>query len=540
MEHAAESPASPRTERAKIGGVNVTLSWPSDDASASPAGVAFLLPGAMISISEYDGLRDVILAQNHLVVSLYINVICPPRNNHRKHAADVKTVFDELRNKYPHLPDSYKVIGHSAGGKIALLLASVVDPDRVSAVLALDPVDVNPVEFTNARGDNLPLDDEDGKLAICANDEGDADMVHVRQREQRVDDAEDKRKHIPIILTCTDGGRGIPKSHNAEAIHRLHPNTICHRHEHAGHMSYTDSGGGWAASTIMPDIGTKEGNEKAKEAAHDLIRQILCSGMDEAGNSESIAEPPRCRFVVTGFGAFAGVPNNPTTVLINRLREAISKEGAKDGGAVQARNISETHILETSAGHVHEQINKFHARLQSDSGKEASDSPVEGAETVIFLHLGVNYKGTKFQLEECAYNDATFRVADERGYQPKGESILEWNKIDDLSPEFGQCLNTTLDVHDICRELQKSDEAVVVSHDPGRFVCNYTYCLSLDRCQSTNNTVGGDITTQQTSKGSKAHSLFVHVPPFDVVPEDRQFEFVLTLMEAVDQQISGL
>ena len=65
-----------------------------------------------------------------------------------------------------------------------LLLASIIDPQRVSALLALDPVDMNPVEFSNEKGSNLPLsEDTKGK----------------------------EKRRIPIILlTCTDGGRGYP------------------------------------------------------------------------------------------------------------------------------------------------------------------------------------------------------------------------------------------------------------------------------------------------------------------------------------------
>ena len=36
-----------------------------------------------------------------------------------------------------------------------------------------------------------------------------------------------------------------------------------------------DNGGGKLAGKLMPDVGTKEGNEQAREAAHTLIKQIL-------------------------------------------------------------------------------------------------------------------------------------------------------------------------------------------------------------------------------------------------------------------------
>ena len=47
---------------------------------------------------------------------------------------------------------------------------------------------------------------------------------------------------------------------------------MCYRHN----MAYCDNGGGWAGK-LMPDVGTKMGNEKAKVAAQELIRKLLSS-----------------------------------------------------------------------------------------------------------------------------------------------------------------------------------------------------------------------------------------------------------------------
>ena len=85
----------------------------------------------------------------------------------------------------------------------------------------------------------------------------------------------------------------------------------------------------------------------------------------------------------------------------------------------------------------------------------------------------------------------------------------------------------------LCNDLQKEDDAeeVVVSTDPGRFVCNYTYCISLDK-SATQNHVGDE---EQTAY----HSLFIHVPPFSVVPEDRQYDFVLQVIDTIWRQVSN-
>ena len=271
-----------KVERVRLAGVKTTITWPAEEAKD----VVFLLPGAMVSISEYNSLRDVILQQNHVVVSFFVNVLYPFRNNHRYHAQNVAKIFDALLIRYSDRglhSSSYGIVGHSCGAKVGLLVASIVDPSRVSFVVALDPVDMNPIEFTNAKGSNLPLDDDEdidynvNPRADCQEDEsGDDSFVRVKRQHQAGADDIDTHVHIPLAITCTDGGLGISKDHDGEAIHKFHPATKCYRHTNAGHMSYCDNGGGWAGK-LMPDVGTKEGNEKAKVAAQDIIRKLLSS-----------------------------------------------------------------------------------------------------------------------------------------------------------------------------------------------------------------------------------------------------------------------
>jgi pyroglutamyl-peptidase len=155
-----------------------------------------------------------------------------------------------------------------------------------------------------------------------------------------------------------------------------------------------------------------------------------------------------------------------------------------------------TRVIETSAQA---------ARAELDA-IELSDS----AATTVILHLGVNYKGKKFQLEQCAYNDATFRIPDERGYQPRNVTIV---------PErpFNTRLNTLLNVNEICSNMND----LVVSTDPGRFVCNYTYFYSLNKTHTLD----------------RVHSLFLHVPPFSVIQEEDQMGVIVKLMQCIDQQL---
>lgn len=200
------------------------------------------------------------------------------------------------------------------------------------------------------------------------------------------------------------------------------------------------------------------------------------------------------RIVVTGFGPFDGVPENPTTHLVNKLKNYLAPDLA---------SITETALIETSAQASRSFI---HSLLQQ---KEQNDD-----KSVILLHLGVNYKGTTFQLERCAYNDASFRVPDEQGFQPKGESILG------EAVPVGATLQTQIDVEKLASQLNADvKKDVLVSTDPGRFVCNYTYCYSLQTFQ------------ESSSSSSNYRCLFLHVPPFSEIPEEDQLAFVERLLE---------
>lgn len=224
----------------KIDGELVTISTPTN---YKPSGVTFLLPGAEIGVEEYNSHRDVLIAKRQIVLSFFINVLWPLKDNHRIRAKQVKHIFDNCHKQlFPYLPELYNIVGHSVGGKIALLVPVLYDPNRVQTIIALDPVDQAPTEFTNTNGDeNLSL----FRLVSST-----------------------------IIMTCTDGGCGISADHNAEAIHKINlNNTILVRHNGAGHMAYTDHGGR-CLGDICPK-GTPEGDKAAWNGAHELIRHSI-------------------------------------------------------------------------------------------------------------------------------------------------------------------------------------------------------------------------------------------------------------------------
>lgn len=116
----------------------------------------------------------------------------------------------------------------------------------MSTIIALDPVDENPSYFTN------------------------------ESRKRKKDGGNDtlRGSRAKIVMTLTDGGAGISTEHNAAAIHEKNVgDTTVVRHEGAGHMAYTDHGGG--VFGLVDKGGTPEGNKAARDGAQNLIRKLI-------------------------------------------------------------------------------------------------------------------------------------------------------------------------------------------------------------------------------------------------------------------------
>ena len=81
-----------------------------------------------------------------------------------------------------------------------------------------------------------------------------------------------------------------------------------------------------------------------------------------------IVSRPCCYFVVTSFGPFNEVPDNPMSVLIRHLRD-------DDSTTLNSRHlIHETHILETLAECVSEELNNIYGQLRKPSGEAGVNS----------------------------------------------------------------------------------------------------------------------------------------------------------------------
>lgn len=205
------------TEESIGGKYGVVISKPP---GSRPTGITVLLPGTLLKLARYASTRDALLAQKQLVIGFKtLNPLPLIGKSHPKMAKDVRDVVNAVCNlddSYKPFRDNYNIVGHSLGGKVALMVAAKYDQDNVNVVIAMDPVDDKPMELT------YPRDKPKTNLRDAT-----AKEIHLMQSEL--------------------GGQGVcplasPKK-NATVIKDLYPDKITSftMNKGAKHMSYLDS-----------------------------------------------------------------------------------------------------------------------------------------------------------------------------------------------------------------------------------------------------------------------------------------------------------
>ena len=192
--------------------------------------------------------------------------------------------------------------------------------------------------------------------------------------------------------------------------------------------------------------------------------------------------------IITGFGAFGGLPDNPSSTLVNTIISNTTIEGYMNEGPNNKFQIIQHAILDTSVEGAKE--------LQKLQKLPAS----------FHLHLGVHGGAKQIHVESQAFNNDDFRIPDNKGIQLKNHTI---------APECPEIYQTSIDV---CKLVESLGEGYCVSNDPGRFLCNHVFFQSLRWCA--------------TCDGTK-HCLFVHVPPFSVVSFKDQYQLILKLLNTL-------
>ncbi len=204
--------------------------------------------------------------------------------------------------------------------------------------------------------------------------------------------------------------------------------------------------------------------------------------------------------ILTAFGPFGGVEENPSNILLRELPLFLA--GSCWKSKVKER-IQKMVVIETSA------------HGATDALERLSQEITQQASTKVFcLHLGVNVYGTGYQFEQCAYNDASFRIPDQRGYRPIQVPILP-------NMALGTPCHTNCSLTSLVEDLSNSFPAIEsrISTDPGRFVCNYLYYASLNKLQNEMESVDA--------------CLFLHIPEFKTIPKEIQLEYLAELIRVL-------
>jgi pyroglutamyl-peptidase len=215
------------------------------------------------------------------------------------------------------------------------------------------------------------------------------------------------------------------------------------------------------------------------------VGRSFCILMLALGTTVAVTEGPT--LILTGFGPFGDVTDNPTSILIQELRRRILCEALP----VKVKIFS---VLEVSTVGV-------------DSFLQ-SVSDVRGDR--VCIHLGVDSAGQHFKLERSAYNNTSFRIPDATGAQPNACKI-----VDEF--EFDEPLESKFDLDSALTQLQDEGFDVKSSDDPGRYLCNYVFYKS-----------------QYCAPESPV--VFIHVPPFSVYPMEQQAAFVSRAVEILTAQ----
>ncbi|XP_059127699.1 pyroglutamyl-peptidase 1-like protein [Peromyscus eremicus] len=101
----------------------------------------------------------------------------------------------------------------------------------------------------------------------------------------------------------------------------------------------------------------------------------------------------------------------------------------------------------------------------------------------LVVHVGMDPSTKAIFLEQCGKN-RSYRDTDIRGFQPEGGVCLSGG------PEV---MHSVVSMKEVCRRVSVEDVEVAFSRDAGRYVCDYTYYLSLYL--------------------GNGHAALIHVPP---------------------------
>jgi pyroglutamyl-peptidase len=203
---------------------------------------------------------------------------------------------------------------------------------------------------------------------------------------------------------------------------------------------------------------------------------------------------PQVDVNITGFGSFPGVEHNPTEVIISYIDYNQKQLKFLSNALYKVMDLN-VNVLDVSVPAV---CNYFEQRAKSAKRNHPQ----------VNFHLGVDSSSTNIKLESKAWNNMTFCVPDTCGFKPMNECI-------DSSLPFDCPLETNMSLNAV--KLLAETRDVVISTNPGRYLCNYIFFKSLHFAKKEDN----------------VFSLFIHVPPFHVISLENQIKLLDQIFDSL-------
>lgn len=179
--------------------------------------------------------------------------------------------------------------------------------------------------------------------------------------------------------------------------------------------------------------------------------------------------------LVTGFGEFGTITRNPSWLAVKALPSKVGDvEIVKLQLRVSYKCLEEFYVV-------------TFPKLCLDHGNQLP---------ALICHCGVAADSKSIRLERVAYNK---RVgADVDSQCPPCPEIDPTKPVD-------QPLYTSVDVSFLAHKLTDGNVRAIVSTDPGRYLCNYSYYLAIEKASSL-------AENDDDCCCSRVKALFVHFP----------------------------
>ena len=190
---------------------------------------------------------------------------------------------------------------------------------------------------------------------------------------------------------------------------------------------------------------------------------------------------------VTGYGAFGKILTNPTTVLVNKIKENLIEINNTSNNF----QISSAEILKVAWSEAEKYCSDIHKSFENEKDEEVMH---------LFVHFGVASMRSNITIERIARNCNS---------GPDVDGICRSGNITEICSDQYEC---RLNVNKIIESLlSKGNGHVGPSDDAGDYLCNYIYFTNESKCK--------------INKLDNVFCVFIHMPLFEVIEENTQYKF---------------